>query len=125
MASACAAGDEDAGATTTEAPASPTTTVAEPSTTVAQGVPTTTPSETDIVISGFAFSGVSSVPAGSTVSVVNQDSIGHTWTVTDLFDSGTLSQGDTFEFTFDEAGEYEYYCVIHPTQMNGTLTVEG
>lgn len=120
---ACGGGEDGADVTTTEAvqttDAAPSTTTPDDSTTTAGGA------DADIVISNFAFGGTESVPVGSTVTVVNQDSIGHTWTSNDLFDSGTLSQGDTFEFTFDEAGEYEYYCAIHPTQMTGTLTVEG
>jgi len=120
---ACGGGEDGADVSTTE---SVETTGAAPSTTTADGSTTTAGgADADIVISNFAFSGTEAVPVGSTVTVVNQDSIGHTWTSTDLFDSGTLSQGDTFEFTFDEPGEYEYYCVIHPTQMMGTLTVEG
>ena len=119
---ACGGGEDGADVSTTgavDATDAPSTTTPDGSTTTAGGA------DADIVISNFAFSGTESVPVGSTVTVVNEDSIGHTWTSNDLFDSGTLSQGDTFEFTFDEAGEYEYYCAIHPTQMMGTLTVEG
>jgi hypothetical protein len=29
----------------------------------------------------------------------------------------------SFEYTFDEAGEYTYICTLHPTQMVGSLTV--
>jgi plastocyanin len=31
--------------------------------------------------------------------------------------------GNTFEFTFDDAGEYPYFCMVHPW-MTGTVTVE-
>lgn len=31
--------------------------------------------------------------------------------------------GDTFSFTFDEAGEFQYFCKPHLT-MNATVTVE-
>lgn len=37
-------------------------------------------------------------------------------------DSGTMASGDTFEATFDEAGEFSYVCEIH-SSMNGTVTV--
>lgn len=30
------------------------------------------------------------------------------------FNSGILETGDTFRFTFQEFGTYEYYCTIHP-----------
>lgn len=29
----------------------------------------------------------------------------------------------TLEVTFDEAGEFEYFCDVHPQQMRGTITV--
>jgi plastocyanin len=79
----------------------------------------------EITIADFAFSGASSVSVGDTVEVTNDDSVGHTWTAEEgEFDSGTLNSGDTFEFTFEEAGEFDYFCQIHPN-MTGTITVEG
>lgn len=78
-----------------------------------------------ITISGFTFSGAGEVAVGQTVTVTNDDTVGHTWTADDgEFDSGTLGEGESFEHTFDEAGEYDYFCSIHP-QMAGTITVEG
>lgn len=83
------------------------------------------PAEADITIADFAFSGASSVNVGDTVTVTNEDTLAHTWTEVDGgFDSGNLAQGESFEFTFDEAGEYEFICSIHP-EMEGTITVEG
>jgi len=32
--------------------------------------------------------------------------------------------GETYEHTFDTAGEYHYVCVPHATSMKGTITVE-
>lgn len=40
----------------------------------------------------------------------------------DAFESGTLSPGDKYTVTFDEAGEYEYYCKLHHA-MQGTVVV--
>ena len=81
--------------------------------------------EAEITIADFAFSGAETVAVGDTVTVTNEDSTGHTWTASNgEFDSGTLAQGETFEFTFEEAGEFDYVCSIHP-QMAGTITVEG
>lgn len=37
-------------------------------------------------------------------------------------DSGNLSAGETFDSTFEEAGEFSYVCEIH-SQMRGTVTV--
>src|SRR5918996_226615 len=81
--------------------------------------------DAEITIADFSFSGAESVSVGDTVEVINNDSVGHTWSAVDeSFHSGTLASGDTFEFTFDEAGEFDYFCQIHPN-MTGTITVEG
>jgi plastocyanin len=82
-------------------------------------------SDAEITIADFSFSGATSVSVGDTVEVTNNDTVGHTWTASDgTFDSGTLAEGASFDFTFDEAGEYDFMCSIHP-QMTGTITVEG
>lgn len=78
-----------------------------------------------INIENFAFSGATSVTADTTVTATNQDGVTHTWTSDDgVWDSGGLGTGESFEFTFEEPGEYSYFCTIHPT-MEGTITVEG
>lgn len=95
---------DDAGSTTTAAPAEPAAT---------------------ITIADFAFTGATSVAIGETVVVTNEDTVGHTWTAVEgEFDSGNLAEGATFEHTFDEAGTYDYFCSVHP-DMTGTITVEG
>ena len=64
-----------------------------------------------------------SLPAGSTVFWTNDDSIQHTVTSDEgLFDAGPIFPGDTFENTFDSAGEFGYHCAIHPF-MTGVVTV--
>ncbi len=40
-----------------------------------------------------------------------------------LWDSGTLSPGDTFEYTFTVPGDYLYLCTFHPTTQRGLLRV--
>lgn len=59
------------------------------------------------------------VTAGTTVTFVNDDPFAHTVTSRPdapmEFHSGDLGQGETFEVTFDAAGEYAYFCEIHPT----------
>lgn len=37
--------------------------------------------------------------------------------------SDLLGNGESYSFTFDEAGLYEYFCNPHPTQMRGVITV--
>lgn len=104
---------------------------ADNATTQPAGATTAAPSgssgdEASITIDNFAFSAPSTVAVGTTVTVTNEDSFGHTWTAEGgVWDSGTLSEGDSFEFTFDEPGEYAYFCKIHPAQMTGTITVES
>ena len=57
---------------------------------------------------------VLTVKVGTTVTWTNKESLQHTVTSdTGLFDSGLLSQGGTFSYTFTKAGEYSYYCTPH------------
>jgi nitrite reductase (NO-forming) len=69
---------------------------------------------------------VLSVPVGTTVTWTNDDEGQmHTVTAADgAFDSGFLATGDSFSYTFDEAGEFEYYCIPHPW-MRAKVVVEG
>lgn len=63
------------------------------------------------------------IKAGETITWVNDDSAVHTATSNDgTFDSDVLRRGQTFSFTFDKAGEYPYFCAIHPN-MIGTVVV--
>ena len=57
----------------------------------------------------------STVPVGTTVCWVNQDMTPHTVTsdVEGVFDSGSLQQGQTFEYTFNSAGSFPYHCLPH------------
>jgi plastocyanin len=117
---ACSA-ESQTDTTVSQDPTTTTTSAATPATTAAAA----SDEMASIAISGFSFSGPSSVSVGTTVTVENQDAVSHTWTsVDDHFDSGNLQQDGTFEFTFNEAGEYEFLCRIHPT-MTGSITVEG
>ena len=70
------------------------------------------------------------VAAGTTVTWDNVDSTLHTVTsgnpdsgADGMFDSEIMNAGDTFEFTFADAGTFEYYCIVHPW-MVGTVSVE-
>jgi plastocyanin len=89
----------------------------------ASQAPTAPPvSGNTIDISGFAFSpAATTVPAGTTVTWTNRDSVGHTVTGNG-FESNNLGRGDTFRHTFAEPGTFEYACAYHPG-MKGTVTV--
>jgi plastocyanin len=39
-----------------------------------------------------------------------------------VFDSGMMLVNQTFEFTFTDTGEYDYYCLLHPW-MQGKVMV--
>ena len=81
------------------------------------------PAQVAITIQDFDFGDPATASVGDTVTVTNNDGVPHTWTSTDgAFDSGSLAEGDEFSFTFDEAGEYSFFCAIHPA-MTGTITV--
>jgi len=79
-----------------------------------------------VTIQNFAFSPASiTVKKGTKVTWTNKDSTTHTVTETDSQkgpDSGNLSPGNSYSFTFDTAGTYHYHCSIHTT-MTGTVTV--
>jgi len=90
--------------------------------------PATLPAEetTDVLIQDFAFDPPHiQVTAGDTVTwTQGADEEAHTATADDgTFDTDILTdEGDTGEFTFEEAGEFSYFCQIHP-EMLGLVTV--
>ena len=68
------------------------------------------------------------IKKGTKVTWVNNGQIQHDVTSNSSSPKGglasdLLSNGDTYEFTFEEAGVYEYFCTPHPTQMRGVITV--
>jgi amicyanin len=63
------------------------------------------------------------VRTGTTVTWTNQDSAPHSVTFKNgMKDSGLLSQGQSFSYTFNTPGTYHYYCTVHPN-MVATVTV--
>ena len=75
------------------------------------------------------------VSVGTTVTWTNDDAQPHTVTSgsngqpDNKFNSSPnftplLNPGQTFSFTFTEAGEYPYYCMLHPN-MVGTVNVSS
>jgi plastocyanin len=78
-----------------------------------------------VSIQNFAFDpSTLTVANGTTVTWINNDNVGHTVTsASGLFHSGTLSNGQTFSYTFTVPGTYNYSCSIHPS-MRGTIIVQ-
>jgi plastocyanin len=78
------------------------------------------------------------VNVGDTVTWINDDSAPHTAT-SGSSDSGSTGmfggtddspqiigpEGDTQSFTFNEAGEFEYYCTLHPNMVGTVVVTEG
>ena len=68
------------------------------------------------------------VSTGATVTWTNDDAQPHTATSGEnatpngTFDSGIMAPAATFEHTFTAAGEYPYFCILHPN-MVGTVSV--
>ena len=89
------------------------------------GAPSATPSTIEVAIQGLAFNPAEiTVPLGSTIIWHNKDSVTHTVTAQDkMFNSGSLSGDDTFSYTFEQKGTFEYYCMFHP-HMKGKVVVE-
>ena len=69
------------------------------------------------------------VEPGTTVTWVQSGNNPHTTTSYDgLWDSGLLpgGSGQTFSFTFDEPGTFDYFCIPHESLgMIGSVTVSG
>ena len=70
-----------------------------------------------------------SINAGDTVHWMNIDTVAHTVTggspatgPSGVFDSSLLMADAAFAFTFDEAGSYDYFCMVHPW-MTGSISV--
>ncbi|MCA1653083.1 MAG: cupredoxin family copper-binding protein [Sphingomicrobium sp.] len=77
-------------------------------------------------IENFTFAQpVMTVKRGTTVTWVNGDDIPHTVTAKNLaFKSKVLDTGDRFSFTFAKAGQFDYFCSLHP-HMAGKIVVKA
>ena len=70
-----------------------------------------------------------SINAGDSIIWSNDDTAAHTATGGSItsgesgtFNSGLISSSATFEYTFDDVGSFEYFCIVHPW-MSGAITV--
>jgi plastocyanin len=91
--------------------------------------------EVDVAIVGTQFEPATiTVSQGDTVTWTVEQSIGQPHSVTSgtvddagtLFDSGSSglrNEGETYQHTFTEAGEFDYFCIVHPVQMTGKVVV--
>jgi plastocyanin len=80
--------------------------------------------ESKVTIDNFTFSPAEvKVKVGDTVTWTNHDDIPHTVVSAGKFRSKAMDTDGTFSFTFTAAGEYKYFCSLHP-HMTGTIKVE-
>ena len=81
----------------------------------------------EVKIDNFTFGPATlTVPVGTTVTWINKDDIPHTVVSTDdskTFKSKVLDTDEKFSFTFSKAGNYPYFCSIHP-KMTGKVVVQ-
>ena len=77
-----------------------------------------------VAIQNSAFSPVTlNVQVGTTVTWINKDP--HPQDVVSdsgLFNSGNLTNGQSYNYTFNQNGSYPYHSSIHPS-MDGTIVV--
>jgi plastocyanin len=79
---------------------------------------------TAVSIVDFAFMPSSlMIASGTTVTWTNTGNAPHTATADDgSFDSGQLTNGQTFSQTFNTPGTFTYHCSVHPF-MTAMITV--
>jgi plastocyanin len=80
--------------------------------------------EIKVTIDNFTFAPAElKVKIGDTVTWTNHDDIPHTVVSAGKFRSKTLDTDNAFSFTFTQAGDYKYFCSLHP-HMTGMIKVE-
>lgn len=66
------------------------------------------------------------ITAGGTIFWEWDGSEPHTVSARDgSFESGEKTRGARFSFTFRTAGQFDYFCQVHPNLMTGTVTVQA
>lgn len=127
-----------AAATSTSVPAT-STSVPTTSTAVSPTATSVPPTSTPEPQVADVFSDISTfvledliVPVGTTVTWTNRDAAPHTTSsgkppnrTTDIWRSGTLNTGDSHAFTFETAGEFAYFCEIHPGMTALVIVTES
>lgn len=83
---------------------------------------------TEVAIQDYAYAPeIIKIKVGDTVTWTNNDTVQHDVKSEAGLSEGPMSEllakGETYNFTFMEAGTYNYYCSPHP-YMKGTVIVE-
>jgi plastocyanin len=63
------------------------------------------------------------ISGSTTIEVVNQDSIEHSFTLDDDSVSQDLEGGESATVTIDPTASIGWHCEFHPATMKGTITV--
>ena len=80
--------------------------------------------EEKVTIDNFTFSPAElTLKVGDSVTWTNHDDIPHTVVSAGKFRSKALDTDNSFTFTFTAAGDYKYFCSLHP-HMTGMIKVE-
>ena len=86
-------------------------------------IETTEAVDRSIVIENMTFiDGSIDINVGDSVTWINNDDLVHTVEIDSLEASGDLALLDSFSYTFNTPGTYNYVCGPHPS-MTGTITV--
>ena len=92
--------------------------------TILLGVASAQAEELKVTIDNFTFTPAElKVKVGDTVTWTNHDDIPHTVVSAGKYRSKTMDTDGTFSFTFTSAGDYKYFCSLHP-HMTGMIKVE-
>jgi plastocyanin len=77
-----------------------------------------------VTIDNFSFSpDVLTIKTGTKVTFVNHDDIPHSVVAVDKsFRSKVLDADDSYAFTFNTPGDFNYFCSLHP-HMTGKIVV--
>lgn len=81
------------------------------------------PDKNTVLIRDFKFEPATiTLQKGETVTWINEDRAAHTATG-NQFDRGKIIKGESFTYTFNEPGTYDYICTYHP-DMKGQVLVK-
>jgi plastocyanin len=112
-------------------PSTTTTTISQTTVPITTTIKTTTitgtttiPQTFKISIKNFAFNPATlTIKRGAIVTWTNDDSATHTVVITGVTNSGNIKSGQSFNYTFNNVGTFDYHCSIHPL-MTGKVIVE-
>lgn len=87
------------------------------------------PSSVNVTLSNFSFNPENiTIKKGTTVIWTNSDSVGHTVTANSdsaiNFSSNVLNKGESYKFTFNSIGTFNYHCLPHPNMTAQVIVTE-